>query len=195
MRPEDESFDMIFHPVSNCYVKDVLSIWKECYRILKRNGELLAGFDHYINYLVSGNPFQYLEYQSVHWHQNLGFFFSTAAYQTDYALSAARSHDLPSLLGLWLPNLICALSSLPLVALASRKLRASWLLWFMAYYIIAIGPTWLLSAPRYLLALPPLPLAMALFCRDSRRNQALSLLLGDFSFFYLIAFSLRWQVW
>ena len=27
---EDESFDMIFHPVSNCYVKDVLSIWKEC---------------------------------------------------------------------------------------------------------------------------------------------------------------------
>ena len=149
----------------------------------------------YINYLVSGNPFQYLEYQSVHWHQNLGFFFSTAAYQTDYALSAARSHDLPSLLGLWLPNLICALSSLPLVALASRKLRASWLLWFMAYYIIAIGPTWLLSAPRYLLALPPLPLAMALFCRDSRRNQALSLLLGDFSFFYLIAFSLRWQVW
>ena len=49
---EDESFDMIFHPVSNCYVKDVLSIWKECYRILKRNGELLAGFDHYINYLV-----------------------------------------------------------------------------------------------------------------------------------------------
>ena len=49
---EDESFDMIFHPVSNCYVKDVLSIWKECYRVLKRNGELLAGFDHYINYLV-----------------------------------------------------------------------------------------------------------------------------------------------
>ncbi len=49
---EDESFDMIFHPVSNCYVQDVLSIWKECYRVLKRNGELLAGFDHYINYLV-----------------------------------------------------------------------------------------------------------------------------------------------
>ena len=33
---EDESFDLIFHPVSNCYVKDVLPIWKECYRILKR---------------------------------------------------------------------------------------------------------------------------------------------------------------
>lgn len=49
---EDDSFDLIFHPVSNCYVKDVLSVWKECYRILKKDGELLSGFDHYINYLV-----------------------------------------------------------------------------------------------------------------------------------------------
>ncbi|WP_227862911.1 MULTISPECIES: class I SAM-dependent methyltransferase [unclassified Clostridioides] len=33
---KDESFDLIFHPVSNCYVEDVLPIWKECYRILKK---------------------------------------------------------------------------------------------------------------------------------------------------------------
>ena len=26
----DESFDLIFHPASNCYVKNVLSIFKEC---------------------------------------------------------------------------------------------------------------------------------------------------------------------
>ena len=149
----------------------------------------------YINYLVSGDPFKYLEYQSVHWHQNLGFFFSTAAYQTDYALAAARSHEYPSLLGLWLPNLICALAALPLVAFSSKKLRASWLLWFMAYYIIAIGPTWLLSAPRYLLVLLPIPLSLALICENRKWNQALSILLGDCSFFYLVAFALRWQVW
>ena len=49
---EDEFFDLIFHPVSNCYVKDVRSIWKECYRVLKPGGSLLSGVDHYINYIV-----------------------------------------------------------------------------------------------------------------------------------------------
>ncbi|MBR3124251.1 MAG: class I SAM-dependent methyltransferase, partial [Mogibacterium sp.] len=49
---EDESFDMIFHPVSNCYVRDVRPLWKECRRVLKSGGVLLSGVDHYINYIV-----------------------------------------------------------------------------------------------------------------------------------------------
>lgn len=47
----DESFNLIFHPVSNVYVKDVRSIWKECYRVLKKGGILLAGMDNGINFL------------------------------------------------------------------------------------------------------------------------------------------------
>lgn len=50
---EDESFDLIFHPVSNCYVEDVLSIWKECYRVLKKGGILLAGLDIGLGYLFN----------------------------------------------------------------------------------------------------------------------------------------------
>ena len=49
---EDESFDLIFHPVSNCYVKEVRPIWKECFRVLKPGGYLISGVDHYINYVV-----------------------------------------------------------------------------------------------------------------------------------------------
>ena len=49
---EDEEFDLIFHPVSNCYVKEVKPIWKECYRVLKKGGSLLSGVDYYINYIV-----------------------------------------------------------------------------------------------------------------------------------------------
>ena len=47
----DESFDLIFHPVSNCYVEKVEPIWKECYRVLKKGGVLLAGMDNGINFL------------------------------------------------------------------------------------------------------------------------------------------------
>lgn len=48
---EDGEFDIIFHPVSNCYVRDVLPIWRECYRVLKKGGRLLAGLDNGINFL------------------------------------------------------------------------------------------------------------------------------------------------
>ena len=40
----DGSFDLVFHPVSNCFVPDVLPVWREVARVLAPGGELLAGF-------------------------------------------------------------------------------------------------------------------------------------------------------
>lgn len=48
---EDESFDIIFHPVSNCYVEDVYHVWNECYRVLRPGGILLAGMDNGFSFL------------------------------------------------------------------------------------------------------------------------------------------------
>ena len=47
----DAEFDLIFHPVSNCYVQEVLPIWRECARVLKKGGVLLSGLDNGINFL------------------------------------------------------------------------------------------------------------------------------------------------
>ncbi|MBO5396675.1 MAG: class I SAM-dependent methyltransferase [Clostridia bacterium] len=52
---EDESFDLIFHPVSNVYVENVYHIWNECYRILKKGGRLLSGLDNGISFLFDEN--------------------------------------------------------------------------------------------------------------------------------------------
>ena len=49
---EDEEFDIIFHPVSNCYVEEVRPIWRECFRILKKGGYLISGTSHYMDYIV-----------------------------------------------------------------------------------------------------------------------------------------------
>ena len=51
----DGEFDLIFHPVSNCYVEEVRPIWRECFRVLKPGGTLLSGTDHYVNYIVDGD--------------------------------------------------------------------------------------------------------------------------------------------
>ena len=48
---EDETFDLIFHPVSNCYVEEVEGIFRECYRVLKKGGVFLGGYDTGINYV------------------------------------------------------------------------------------------------------------------------------------------------
>ncbi len=48
---DDNDFDIVFHPVSNCYVEEVKPIFKECYRVLKSGGILLCGLDIGINFV------------------------------------------------------------------------------------------------------------------------------------------------
>ena len=49
---DNNSFDIIFHPVSNCYIEDVYHVWNECYRVLRTGGILLAGMDNGFNFIV-----------------------------------------------------------------------------------------------------------------------------------------------
>ncbi len=40
----DASFDLVFHPVSNVFAPDLDPVWRECFRVLRPGGTLLAGF-------------------------------------------------------------------------------------------------------------------------------------------------------
>ena len=42
----DESFDLVFHPVSNVFAPAVRPVWREAFRVLRRGGLLLAGFNN-----------------------------------------------------------------------------------------------------------------------------------------------------
>ncbi len=48
----DETFDLIVHPVSNCFIDAILPVWKESYRVLKLGGEMLSGFTNPIIYMI-----------------------------------------------------------------------------------------------------------------------------------------------
>lgn len=52
----DESFDIIFHPISNLYVPDVRPVWKECYRTLRNGGRLLASFYNPVVFVGDRDP-------------------------------------------------------------------------------------------------------------------------------------------
>ncbi len=48
-RFNNETFNLIFHPISNCFVDNIEQVWNECYRVLDIGGTLISGF---INPLV-----------------------------------------------------------------------------------------------------------------------------------------------
>lgn len=166
--------------------------------VLRFAGILLipVGFGVYctINYVVSGNFFQFMEYQSTHWGQNLGWFFNTAAYQMKNAISCWTTNQ-PHFFGLWLPNLMVGFLSLAIMILSVKKLQPSYIAWFLVYYIIAMGATWLLSAPRYLVSLLPVPLAVSQLTKNPVVDKILTVVCLILYLLYLCAFVLRWQVW
>ncbi len=49
---DNACFDLIIHPVSNCFTPDVLSVWNEAYRVLRIGGRLLSGFNNPAIYLL-----------------------------------------------------------------------------------------------------------------------------------------------
>lgn len=53
----DAAFDLVFHPVSNLFVPDPRPVWRECHRVLRRGGRLLAGFCNPALFLVDADAF------------------------------------------------------------------------------------------------------------------------------------------
>ncbi len=47
----DETFDLVFHPVSNVFCPEIRPVWKEAHRVLRKRGLLLAGFANPVYYL------------------------------------------------------------------------------------------------------------------------------------------------
>jgi len=48
---EDESFDFIFHPVSNLFIHEIRPVWRETFRVLRHGGTMLAGFMNPVFYM------------------------------------------------------------------------------------------------------------------------------------------------
>ena len=158
-----------------------------------------------INKLLWGDWFKFMQLQKENWYQSMGWFFNTASYQTERLFKEYAEGDVQTVVGLWLPNLLFIFGALVVFVSTARYLRTSYVLYFAAYFAVAIGATWLLSAPRYLTALIILPIAIAKLCesRDDgvgivrARGKAfvVSALLLIGQFFYLAFYVMRYKLY
>lgn len=48
---DDGRFGLVFHPCANAFVPDIRPVWRECARVLRPGGVLLAGFTNPVLYL------------------------------------------------------------------------------------------------------------------------------------------------
>jgi SAM-dependent methyltransferase len=55
---KSEAFDLIIHPVSNTFISDIKPVWREAYRVLKKNACLLSGFDNPICHLFDQKEYE-----------------------------------------------------------------------------------------------------------------------------------------
>jgi SAM-dependent methyltransferase len=53
---DDGQFDLVFQPISNLYVPDVRPVWRECHRVLKPGGALLASFYNPVVFIGDRDP-------------------------------------------------------------------------------------------------------------------------------------------
>jgi len=162
-------------------------------------GELLIvplGFVSYLvlNQVISGSPLTFLTIQSEHWGQHISFFINTVRYQCDYLLRYLADNDIEHAVGLWIPNIIAIFGSLGIMAISAKRLRPSYVAYFIAYFILSTGTSWLLSAPRYLVVCFPIALALADQSRKKAVDVIWTIVCAAGLIVYLIAFLSDWQV-
>lgn len=155
------------------------------------------GFGAYllINYAETGDWFRFAVYQSENWDQHLGWFFGSVRYQLTYLLDWFMEGRTEDGIGLWAASLLSQFFTLGVMALTARKQRPSYVAYFLIYFMITMGATWLLSAPRYLLVMFPLLLGTADLTRKKWADYTLSagcLVLGQI---YLYAFLNQFDVY
>ncbi|MCP4886061.1 MAG: class I SAM-dependent methyltransferase [Planctomycetaceae bacterium] len=63
---ENETFDLIVHPCSNSFVPNVLPVWREAARVMKRGANLLSGIVNPIFYLFDDQLMEKGEFKVCH---------------------------------------------------------------------------------------------------------------------------------
>lgn len=63
---ENDSFDLIVHPCSNCFVPNVLPVWREAARVMRPGASLLSGIVNPILYLFDDQLMDKGEFKVCH---------------------------------------------------------------------------------------------------------------------------------
>lgn len=138
---------------------------------------IALGFGMYLvlNWQVTGNPFQFLIYLREHWNQTLNSVGNTLRYTIEnafhYGGASAR-------LGIWIPQLVSIVSAFVLMCLGWRRVHPADGAYALLYAWVSFSPTWLISGPRYLMAMYALYPLLVILSKGRWRSAVAMALMG-----------------
>lgn len=123
----------------------------------------------FINWRVYGDAFAFMQIQREHWFQQMQAFYLSVGNTVRQVLTGNWSVNV---LFMWGPQLIAMLTALFTVPHMMRRLKPLYGVYLLAYLLVILSPSWLLSFPRYWLGAAPVYLYLA-EVGDTRWKHAL----------------------
>lgn len=142
-----------------------------------------------LNWYYYGDWRAFSKIQKQHWSQGLGWIGKTVRYLLSYMVQWFESNRNFAVY-VSFAGVVCILWACLVLFLNRNRLPVCWLAYGVAYVLTAYGVTWLLSAPRYALSLPMLPLGMVLICKKDWQRVLFVLLESVMGVLYLRQFLL-----
>ena len=167
--------------------------WRELFRLLGRKGAWLflmlagSGVYLYLNWSVSGDPFQFLYYQRTHWHNSFTYFGEVIRLQFHHV--AHREQILVNTI--FIPNILAFTLSVGMLLYGTIKRQSvTHIVYLLGYTFVSFSVSWLLSGGRYMTAAVPLFIFLAHF---TEKHPALRILVPLALLGGLIV-TMRWYV-
>ncbi len=126
------------------------------------------GFGIYllINYLVDGNPFQFMIFQKEHWSNEISCIIKNTGNHLRYFLN--EKSNINWKIYLWLGDILAMTFAMIAVFLKRKKIPFVYNIYLLAYIFLMMTVSWLLSGPRYMLASFPLYIPYAVLINDNK---------------------------
>lgn len=147
-----------------------------------------------INRMVGGSFFTYVEYLEELYDSHFALFYRVCGLMMDKFIDAFRIYDRAHAFGVYLPTLLVAVGSLGAVLAAERKMRTSYLAYFLVCYAVVFSQTGILDGPRQLFCCFPVIVALARLSKNRLFTLLLSLLCIAGSVVYLGMYVAGWPV-
>lgn len=164
------------------------SLWRSGMKALTPALLIPTGFLVYllVNFVVFGDPLQFLAFQKTHWHNSFGFFARNME-NLWQQVPSYPGHQFRFSVMMLQP--IVFLSALMLLFIAVvKKIPPSINAFSLVFLLISFSPTWLLSGARYTTTLFYIPMVLAMFSTTTTRLVLLSNLSASLMSLFVILY-------
>ncbi len=145
-----------------------------------------------INYVVSGNAFEFITLEGKFWSQSSMFFTKTIGSLWGYLVGG---HSISTKMSIFVPGLILIFALLAVIIAGLRKHRTMYTAWLMIYLIFNLSISWPISICRYIASAIPAFFIVADYCeRNKKLDTAVIMSFGIMFGIYMTGYLMTKQI-